>query len=425
MEHISPYLPDHQSGFRPKDGTVAQLSRLVHQISGDLDAGRKVLSCFFDLSKAFDRVWHQGLLAKLEHFGVRGLVLRWLEAYLVHRKQRVRVESSTSEWLTVPAGVPQGSVLGPLLFLIYTIDLPQTCTNHHVVCSQFADDTALIATALDDTIASNSLQSAIDAAGAWLKTWHLLVNASKTVTMKFSAKAGMANACKPLPFTLDGVTLATVSHHRHLGVILQSDLRWTVHTTSLISKSTPLLFILRRLRPTLTPSAMALLYVIYIRPKLEYASNVMSSMSVTVSDKLERFQRKAARICLGLPLFRPVNHSVLLHRVEWATLSSRRKYRRLLFAHDLCTRSLPPHLQSLVPAPASRPTTSLRQSRVFALPTTRTSHHRDSPVYLPCSEFNSLPSTVSALKKKNAFKAALQPLIISSICNCSQHPVFM
>ena len=89
---------------------------------------------------------------------------------------------------------------------------------------------------------------------------------------------------------------------------------------------------------------MAQIYTTYIRPKLEYASLVYSSLSGTLSDKLERFQRRAARLCLGLPLFRPVNHTALLHRVDWPTLSSRRQYVRLVFAFRLYNRMVPPHL---------------------------------------------------------------------------------
>ena len=144
--YVDPHLPTHQSGFRKRDGTELQLARLVSEISESRDNGKSVVVCFFDLSKAFDRVWHQGLSAKQTHLGVCEDALAWLSSYLTKRRQRVRVNSSLSPWLRTPAGVPQGSVLDPLLFLIYTIDLPQTCTDRSTTCSQFADDTALITT---------------------------------------------------------------------------------------------------------------------------------------------------------------------------------------------------------------------------------------------------------------------------------------
>ena len=179
-KHILPYLLPHQSGVRQHDGTELQLARLVHQISAARDCGQSVLACFFDLSKAFDRIWHKGLLVKFLPYRVRDRALTWLEAYLTGRRQRVKVLASTSSRLPMPAGVPQGSVLGPLLFLIYIIDLPNACTTANTTCSLLADDTTLITSTSSLQTTQQQLQEAISSAGRWLKDWHLLVNVEKT-----------------------------------------------------------------------------------------------------------------------------------------------------------------------------------------------------------------------------------------------------
>ena len=142
--HLDQFLPIHQSGFRQRDSTAYQLAQLVHRLATAGDKGNITLAYFYDLSKAFDRVWHKGLLAKLHHFRVGGHALAWITStdYLSDRRQCVRIRNSTSSWLPVSAGVPQGSVLGPLLFLAYTIDLPN-CVRHPTQCNQFADETAL------------------------------------------------------------------------------------------------------------------------------------------------------------------------------------------------------------------------------------------------------------------------------------------
>ena len=133
-------LSSLQSGFLPRDSTINQLTFLYNTFCQALDAGKEVRAVFCDISKAFDRVWHSGLLYKLQATGVTGDALNWFKSYLADRKQRVVLPGTVSEWKFIRAGVPQGSILGPLLFLLYINDIVADIGSN---IRLFADDTSL------------------------------------------------------------------------------------------------------------------------------------------------------------------------------------------------------------------------------------------------------------------------------------------
>ena len=419
--HIQQHLPTHQSGFRQCDGTELQLARINHEISAHRDSGHHVSACFFDLSKAFDRVWHPGLLKKLSHYGVEAEAHIWLTGYLSGRRQRVQVDGTVSPWLGVPAGVPQGSVLGPLLFLTYTIDLPNACINDDTTCSQFADDTALIASTSSPQQTEQQLQRAVTSAAKWLNDWHLLVNIDKTVTMTFYHD-NRPPAHLPTLFLNDS-PLKTVRQQRHLGVIFQHNLQWSTHVNNIINKSLKVLHMLTKLRNSLNSSALSYLYCTYIRPILEYACIAVTPLPHNILDRLERIQRKAARICLHLPLFSPVDHSSLLHRLQLPTLFSRRRIKQLLLSHSIFHHYAPPHLLQLQLPPLAANVYSLRRPRSYHLPTSRTDRLKDSPIFRALHYFNSLPDAMKSIKDRTMFKSEIHSLFVSSICPCSDHPL--
>ena len=170
-------LYQHQSGFLPGHSTVTQLCFLVHQWQMAADRGDNLQATFLDLSKAYDRVSIPGLLFKLSCLGFSYSALQWLSTFLTKRLQSVKVNGCQSKWQTPKSGIPQGTVLGPVLFLVFINDLPLSLQN---LCSIFADDTT--AYTIGDTVTStcSALSSDLAAASSWAKTWGMLYNAEKS-----------------------------------------------------------------------------------------------------------------------------------------------------------------------------------------------------------------------------------------------------
>ena len=247
----------------------------------------------------------------------------------------------------------------------------------------------------------------------WLRRWHLLVNASKTVTLSFTPN-------HQLNITLNGTPLKQVKEHRHLGIILQNNLQWNSHVTHIINKSKKLLHQLRKTRGQLNTPSLLVIYTAYIRPVIEYGSLVLSNTTRTQKDRLERVQRRAARICLRIPLFAPVHHSSLLHHLQLPTLVSRQLLRQFTLAHNIKYIRAPLHLQQPhLARPITEQPYALQHMRTYTLRTSHTYRHTNSPINLSLHNFNQLPPDLRETNSKHAFKSMASSLILSSICSCS------
>ena len=172
-------LNSNQSGFQPSDSCINQLIAITNEIfeAFDCNPSLEVRSVFLDISKAFDKVWHEALIYKIKSMGISGELLNLLENYLSDRYQRVVLNGQTSSWTPVLAGVPQGSILGPLLFLIYINDLPNELQSN---AKLFADDTSLFAVANDKNVCANILNNDLLAISKWAFNWKMLFNKKKT-----------------------------------------------------------------------------------------------------------------------------------------------------------------------------------------------------------------------------------------------------
>ena len=178
-------ISDRQAAYLKGDSTIHQLLYIVHYIRKCWGHSKIVQGAFLDISAAFDKVWHNGLVAKLEQIGVNGTLLNLFRSYLSDRKQCVIVDGEKSNLLEVKAGVPQGSRLGPLLFIIYINDIVKDIESEIMI---FADDTTLLASASDPAETSAQLNRDLEKLAIWADTWKVTFNASKSKDLIFSNK---------------------------------------------------------------------------------------------------------------------------------------------------------------------------------------------------------------------------------------------
>jgi hypothetical protein len=193
--HIHNYLFENniiinnQSGFTKGDSAIYQLINIINEFGKALDEGKEVRVIFYDISKAFDRVWHQGLLKKLESIGIRGSLLDWVQNYLSGRKQRVVIKNVSSDWGFIKAGVPQWSILEPLFFFIndIVIDIQSTI-------KLFADDTSLYLIIDNPQTTADILNRDLDKIHTWSTNWLVSFSPQKTETMTISRKKQTASS---------------------------------------------------------------------------------------------------------------------------------------------------------------------------------------------------------------------------------------
>ena len=224
-----------QPGFLPGDSCISQLLSIVHEINSsfDCDPTIDVSGVFLDISKAFDKVWHEGILFKLKTYGVNGEVLTLLTNYLYERYQRVVLNGQTSSWELVKSGVPQGSILGPLFFLIYINDLPD---NLEFNCKIFADDTSLFYKVFDKHVSRATLNKDLELINDWAFQWKMQFNPDRNKQAQELYFSKKADNQKSLDLTFNKSNVASSHSVKHLGMLLDSRLNFNEHVQSKINK---------------------------------------------------------------------------------------------------------------------------------------------------------------------------------------------
>ena len=260
-------LNDCQFGFRHKRSTVSLLLQAVHDWAGSLERRNSTHCLFLDLAKAFDSVSHPRLLLKLEALGITGNILIWLNSFLTAQRQRVVINGAFSSWVPVTSGVPQGSVLGPLLFLLYINDISSVVSHSRV--KLFADDVTIYKEILCPADV-DLLQLDLSKVVQWARKWLLQLNPDKCESIVLSNKRS-----PPVPkYYLDAKLISSKSVVRYLGVFVDSHLNWNDHCKYVAAKATRSLNFLRHCLFNCPATVKSATYKCVVRPIMEYACPV-------------------------------------------------------------------------------------------------------------------------------------------------------
>ena len=276
------------------------------------DNGHPVDAVFLDFRKAFDRVPHARLLFKLKKFGINGRLLTWIENFLKDRKQRVVLNKTESSWKPVISGVPQGSVLGPILFLIYINDLPEHTKSS---CKIFEDDPKVYSK-VGTLVEVEELQRDIEHLVAWSRTWLLSFNAAKCKVMHM----GLRNEEKD--YYMEGTRLQVVNEEKDLGVLTSNSMKFGKHIAKAAATANKKLGLLKHTFKYWTEDSLATLYKVYVRPHLEYCVQACAPTLVRDIKVLEQVQRRATKL---VPALRHLPYEERLERLGLTTLEERRK----------------------------------------------------------------------------------------------------
>ena len=395
-------LSDSQFGFRKFHSTATALLDRTNDWYMNLDRKMFNLVVLIDLKKAFDTVDHQILLKKLELYGIKGQALSFLESYLSNRNQKCQIQGSVSSEKLIKCGVPQGSILGPLFFLLYINDLPQCLDKTKP--RLFADDTNLTVSGDSITDLETAVNSDLEKLRKWLIANKLSLNVAKTEFMLIGSKQMIKNISNlQLNVKIENESIKQVYESKTLGVTIDQHLSWKTNTENICKKITSGISALRRLKEFADKQTLLSVYNAIVRPYFDYCCEVWDVFGETQSKRLQKLQNRAARIILNMS--NDIDHSVALQALGWKPLKTERKKSKAKIMYKLLNKMGPKSLSNLFTYKGEVTNYKLRNiSSSLCLPQPRTNNMKKSFVYDGAHLWNSIPKEIRESKSFSSFR---------------------
>jgi len=410
FDEVYSYLNSHnllsknQSGFRPGDSTIYQLISITSKIYESFENYDETRAVFLDISKAFDKVWHDGVVHKLKCNGISGNLLNFFENYLKNRHQRVILNGTESNWRKINSGVPQGSVLGPLLFLVYINDLTDDISSQMRL---FADDSSMFTRVNGIDVTQEKLIEDLEAVSNWAYQWKMVFNPNlnkQAIEVVFSVKKD--KGIHP-DLSLNGIPVEKKDFMKHLGFYLDSRLCFSKHIKEAVLKAKKGLSLLKYLSKYVSRKVLDLSYKLYVRPHLDYGDVIYHNQRMDLMKLIEQVQYSAALIVSGC--WKGSNRERLYEELGWESLSDRRWCRRLCMFYKIKKGFAPAYLSEHIPN-YIEPNIELRNRNERTL-FSRTDRYSNSFFPYCINNWNKLDATIKALPSLSLFKKHLNTYI--------------
>ena len=424
LSQLSDYLHSHnlfpssQSAYRPGHSTETALVRVMNDLLRAMDGGKLSILTLLDLSAAFDTIDHQILLQRLHlSFGLSGSALNWFKSYLSDRTQTVSTSNRSSKPSALSLGVPQGSVLGPVLFILYTKPLSSLISHHSVSSQSFADDTQIRDSCPPDQLdaAVCRVQGCVDDVKRWMTCNKLKLNDEKTEILLIHPKNKPLPPSAPSSISIGNSDITLSSSARNLGVTFTDTLSMDKHITNICRSAYTELRKISTIRHLLSFDATKTLVCSLILSKFDYCNTLLAGIPQHLTDKLQKVQNSACRLIFRAKKYDHIQP--LMQKLHWLPISSRIKHKTA----NICFNSFTdPHFpvylsELLLPYTPSRQLRSSSDSRILSIPRTRTktTGNRSFSFHAP-TFWNQLPSHIRHCETSSSFKKSLKTHLFKS-----------
>ena len=396
---------DHfQSGFRPHHSTETALIKIINDIRLNTDSGKLSVLVLLDLSAAFDTVDHNILLDRLENWvGLSGIVLKWFRSYLDGRGYYVSIGDHKSEWTSMTCGVPQGSILAPLLFNLYMLPMSQIMRKNQISYHSYADDTQLyLALSPNDYSPIDSLCQCIDEVNSWMCQNFLQLNKDKTEVIAFGNKDEVLK----VNAYLHSRGQTTKNQVRNLGVTLESDLSFSSHVKAITKSAYYHLKNIARIRCFVSRQDLEKLVHAFITSRVDYCNGLLTGLPKKTIRQLQLIQNAAARI---LSRTRKYEHiTPVLRSLHWLPVKFRIDFKVLLLVYKSFNGLGPQYIADMLTE--YKPNRSLRSlgSYQLEIPRVHSKHGESAFSYYASRSWNQLPEEIRCAPTVVTFKSRLK-----------------